>query len=108
VVASLPFAPEVVLPAVHHFIHTLQLHDHHPYGFKASFNQSYVDKPGMALEGWVSPYFFGLNLGPILLMVENYRSGLPWQLMRGCRYIIDGLRRAGFSGGWLDTDRHTR
>jgi hypothetical protein len=33
---------------------------------------------------------------------------MPWQLMRGCRYIIDGLRRAGFSGGWLDTDRHTR
>jgi hypothetical protein len=108
VVASLPFAPEIVLPTVHHFIHTLQLHDHHPYGFKASFNQSYVDKPGMVLDGWVSPYFFGLNLGPIVLMVENHRSGLPWQLMRGCRYIVDGLRRAGFSGGWLEADRHTR
>ncbi len=46
VVASLPFAPEIVLPTVHHFIHTLQLHDAHPYGFRASFNQTWVDKPG--------------------------------------------------------------
>ena len=102
VVASLPFAPEVVLPTVHHFMHTLQLHDHHPYGFKASFNQTYVDKPGEVLSGWVSPYFYGLNLGPILLMVENHRSGMLWKLMRGCQPIIDGLRRAGFSGGWLE------
>ena len=104
VVASLPFAPEVVLPTVHHFIHTLQLHDDHPYGFKASFNQTYVDKPGLALSGWVSPYFYGLNLGPILLMVENHRSGMLWKLMRGCQPVVDGLRRAGFSGGWLDGD----
>src|SRR6185312_3835078 len=85
VAASLPFAPEVVLPTLHHFIHNLQLHGHHPYGFKASFNQTYVDKPGLAFEGWVSPYFFGLNLAPILLMVENYRSGMLWKLLRSCR-----------------------
>jgi hypothetical protein len=108
VVASLPFAPEIVLPTVHHFIHTLQLHDAHPYGFKASFNQTWVDKPGQPLDGWVSPYCFGLNLGPIVLMVENHRSGMPWELMRGCCWIVDGLRRAGFGGGWLDADRHTR
>jgi len=34
-------------------------------------------------------------------MIENYRSGFLWQLMRGCPYIIAGLRRAGFAGGWL-------
>ena len=33
--------------------------------------------------------------------IENYRNGFVWQLMRGCRYIADGLRRAGFTGGWL-------
>lgn len=103
VVASLPFAPEIVLPTVHHFIHTLQLHDDHPYGFKASFNRTYVDKPGLPFDGWVSPFFFGLDQGPIVLMVENHRSGMPWQWMRGCRWIVDGLRRAGFAGGWLDT-----
>jgi hypothetical protein len=109
VVASLPFAPDIVLPAIHHYIHVLQLHDKHPYGFRAAFNQSIdesfnrtycnIERPTC---GWVSPYHFGLNVGPIVLMVENYRSGLVWQLMRGCRYISDGLRRAGFEGGWLD------
>jgi hypothetical protein len=34
-------------------------------------------------------------------MVENYRSGLVWDIMRRCPYIIAGLRRAGFAGGWL-------
>lgn len=99
VVASLPFAPEIVLPTLHYFIHTLALHDKHPYGFEASFNPSWG---GDAACGWVSPYFFGINTGPILLMVENQRSGLLWKLLRGCRYIVDGLRAAGFSGGWLD------
>jgi hypothetical protein len=104
VVASLPFAPEVVLPTVHHFIHTLQLHDHHPYGFKASFNQTFADPSAAVPGGWISPYFFGLNLGPILLMVENHRTGMLWKLLRGCQPVLAGLRRAGFSGGWLDGD----
>lgn len=102
VVASLPFAPEIVLPTVHHFIHTLQLHDKHPYGFKASINQTWPAEPGQSFDGWTSPYFFGLNLGPLLLMVENHRSGMLWDLMRGSRWIVDGLRRAGFTGGWLE------
>ncbi|WP_266160626.1 glucoamylase family protein [Dyella silvatica] len=102
VVASLPFAPEIVLPTVHHFIHTLQLHEHHPYGFKASFNQTWPEPAhGDASDGWVSPYFFGLDQGPIFLMVENHRSGMLWELMRSCRWIVDGLHRAGFEGGWL-------
>lgn len=103
VVASLPFAPEIVLPTVHHFIHSLQLHDQHPYGFKASFNKTWVNaSEDSAGEGWVSSCFFGLNLGPIVLMVENHRSGMLWELMRGCRWIVDGLHRAGFDGGWLN------
>ena len=34
-------------------------------------------------------------------MTENYRSGMLWKLMRNCPYIVAGLRRAGFTGGWL-------
>jgi hypothetical protein len=34
-------------------------------------------------------------------MVENYRSGLIWDIMRRCPAVITGLRRAGFTGGWL-------
>jgi hypothetical protein len=36
-----------------------------------------------------------------VVMIENYRSGLVWQLLRRCRPVVDGLRAAGFSGGWL-------
>ena len=100
VVASLPFAPEIVLPVIDHYIHTLQLHDCNRYGFKSTFNATYPGQPGSPC-GWVSPWHFGLNLGPIVLMIENHRSGMVWQLMRGCRWIVDGLRRADFSGGWL-------
>ena len=106
VVASLPFAPEVVLPTIHHFVHTLQLHDQHQYGFKATFNPTWDGAPGSP-NGWVSPWHYGLNLGPILLMIENQLSGLPWRLMRGCPYVVDGLHRAGFSGGWLGAPNHS-
>ncbi|HUF46839.1 MAG TPA: glucoamylase family protein, partial [Vicinamibacterales bacterium] len=51
--------------------------------------------------GWVSPWNFGLNQGPIVLMIENQRTGLIWRLVRQCPYIVQGLRRAGFRGGWL-------
>lgn len=95
VVASLPFAPDIVLPTVHHFVHTLQLHERHRYGFKASFNQTCDLDSKDSLCGWESPYFFGLDQGPILLMVENHCSGMLWELMRDCRWISDGLRRAG-------------
>jgi hypothetical protein len=44
---------------------------------------------------------FGNDQGPIVLMVENYRSGLVWDIMRRCPAVIAGLRRAGLTGGWL-------
>jgi hypothetical protein len=51
---------------------------------------------------WVTPYYFGIDQGPVALMIENHRSGLIWDVMRRCPYIIAGLRRAGFTGGWLN------
>jgi hypothetical protein len=100
VVASLPFAPEIVLPAIDHFIHRLELKEFNSYGFKATFNATYPGRTGGA-SGWVSPWHYGLNQGPIVLMIENYRSGLFWRLTRKCSYICSGLRRAGFTGAWL-------
>ena len=97
VVASLPFAPEIVLPAIDYFIDELKLHDINPYGFRATINPTYADKPGHA-AGWISPWHFGINQGPVVLMIENYRSGMLWALMRECPYVIDGLKRAGFGG----------
>jgi len=100
VVASLPFAPEIVLPTIDHCIHRAKLTELNLYGFKASFNPTYPVKGGNR-NGWVSPWHYGLNQGPIVLMIENYRNGLLWHVMRNCPYLATGLRRAGFSGGWL-------
>jgi len=101
VLASLPFAPDIVLPAVEFFIREAKLKNPDVYGFKASFNPTHLGRDGGPNSWWISPRHFGLNQGPIVLMIENYRSELPWRLMRGCSYIRNGLRQAGFTGGWL-------
>ena len=100
VAASLPFAPEIVLPTIWH------LQDAYPqlvgeYCFRCSFNLTFPTEHDDGGGGWASPHHFGINLGPVVLMCENHRSGLPWRLMRECPYVADGLRRAGFSRGWL-------
>ena len=101
VVASLPFAPEIVIDTVRHAIERLQLKGHSPYGFDASFNSTYPETSRNP-HGWVSPWIFGLNQGPIILMIENFQSGLIWKTIRRCSYIAAGLRAASFRGGWLD------
>jgi len=99
VVASLPFAPEIVLSVLKWF-DDIKLTRDSPYGFKATFNPTYPSESGQA-PYWVSPWHCGLNQGPIVLMIENFRTGLLWRLMRQCSYLVNGLRRAGFTGGWL-------
>jgi hypothetical protein len=100
VVASLPFAPEIVLPTLDYCINKIKLTENNLYGFKATFNLTYPAKSDHP-AGWVSPWHYGLNEGPVILMIENYRTGLLWRLMRDCPYIVNGLLRAGFDGGWL-------
>lgn len=99
VATSLPFAPEIVVPTIEHF-RDIDLDPTDPYGFKATFNLTFPEKSS-GRQGWISKYHFGINQGPIVLMIENYRSGLLWRLMRNCPYVVSGLRRAGFKGGWL-------
>jgi hypothetical protein len=102
VAGSLPFAPEVVLPSLK------RINQDYPemrskYGFRCSYNPTFTST-NRKRKGWVSKGYYGLDQGPIVMMIENYRSGLLWQLMRQCPYIINGLRRAGFKGGWLETN----
>ena len=99
VVASLPFAPEVVLPTIRH-LNELRLAEGNPYSFRATFNPTYPHKGGRPY-GWVTRWHFALNQGPIVMMIENYRTNFLWRLMQRCSYIVSGLRRAGFSKGWL-------
>jgi len=57
---------------------------------------------GSAGQGaWVSAGHFGLDQGIVVMMIENHRSQLIWRMMRDCPYVVTGLRRAGFRGGWL-------
>jgi len=102
VVASLPFAPEIVIDTIRHAIERLNLRDPRLYGFDASYNPTYPER-GRNPYGWVSPWRFGLNQGPIVLMIENFYSECIWKIIRECPYIVDGLRRAGFRDGWLDS-----
>jgi hypothetical protein len=104
VVASLPFAPEIVIDTVRHAIERLNLKGRSQYGFDASFNPTFP-ATSRNQHGWVSPWIFGLNQGPIILMIENFQSELIWKSVRECRYIVEGLRRAGFRDGWLDNER---
>jgi len=97
-IASLPFAPELVMPTIRYLAEETYDVDN-PFGFYASFNPTLHQRDGDL--GWLSPWHVGLNQGPIVLMIENYHNELIWRLMRGCPYIRRGLTRAGFSGGWL-------
>ena len=97
VAASLPFAPEIVLPTLMHCERAYP-HMENEYGLVCSFNPTF---PVASKHGWISQDHFALDQGPVILMIENYRSGLIWRLLRRNPYIVAGLRRAGFSGGWL-------
>jgi hypothetical protein len=99
VAASLPFAPEIVLPTLAAFVET------YPkmvskYGLVCSFNPTLTD-PADRSSIWISGGHYAIDQGPVALMIENYRSGLIWRLMRRSPTIVRGLRRAGFGGGWL-------
>ena len=95
--ASLPFAPEIAFRAARSM---LARHPEIASGdrFASSFNPSEPDLDGRA---WVSPGHFGLDQGIVAMMIENYRTELIWRLMRNCSYLVTGLKRAGFRGGWL-------
>lgn len=98
VVASLPFAPEIVLPTIE------CIDERHPemiseYGFRCSFNPTFTGDAER--DGWVSKGYYGIDQGPIVLMIENAISGLTWKLTKRCPYFVEGLRRTGFRGGWL-------
>jgi len=121
-ISSLPFAPEIVLPATLELYHRFGSSIYSVYGFIDAFNasihspadagQSHEHVPDTSLRGegqqyagWVDRDYVGIDEGPILAMIENYRSNLVWRVMRNGPYLRQGLERAGFSGGWLAQDQ---
>ena len=95
--ASLPFAPRIVLRAVREMCRRFpEMLSAGQYA--SGFNPSLAAGGGPA---WVSPGKIGLDQGIVLMMIENHRTEMIWKLMRGCPHIRNGLRRTGFRGGWL-------
>jgi len=105
---SIAFAPDIVVPAAR------AMHDrygsaiYNQYGFLDSFNPTLAGTHAPITKGrivpgtgWVDDDYLGIDQGPIVAMIENWRSGLVWQTMRRSPHIRRGLRRAGFTGGWL-------
>ena len=107
VLGSLPFAPEVVIPAAQTMYKQYGRHIYGKYGFVDAFNPSFdYDVPlrhGRRVRGvgWVDTEYLGIDQGPIISMIENYRSELIWSVMKRNEYVLRGLKRAGFEGGWL-------
>jgi hypothetical protein len=94
--ATLPFADRVALTGTRRLLEAYPqvcLQDR----FSSGFNPTLCDDTG----GWLSEGWYGLDQGLLVMMIENYRTGLIWEINRRCGYVRDGLRRAGFDGGWL-------
>ena len=92
--SSIAFTPDISLAA----IETMQKYPgvYREYGFADAFNPTFNN-------GWVDIDYLGIDQGPIIAMIENYRSGLVWNTMKKNPHIVQGLKRAGFTGGWLDS-----
>ena len=105
--SSIVFAPEIVLPALVAMRQRLGAHIYDRYGFH-SFNQSFdfPDVPNLQGRvvpgfGWVDTDYLGIEQGPLLEMLANYRGEQVWKPMRASVHLRRGLQRAGFQGGWL-------
>ncbi|AWI57901.1 glucoamylase family protein [Sinorhizobium fredii] len=95
--AGLPFAPDDCLDSLSHLLahYPALLRDGRlPGGFNPSL-------PGGGREGWVDDRIVGLDQGLAVMMIENWRSGLVWEITRSIPAFSRGLKRAGFEGGWL-------
>lgn len=107
-IGSIAFAPNLVLPAINAMYQRYGKWLYSEYGFVDAFNPTFrLDtklRSGHVVpnEGWFDNEYLGIDQGPILLMIENYRTGFVWKVMRRNPYIRRGLERAGFTGGWLD------
>ena len=104
---AVPFAPEVTIPALLAMRTTYGNHLFSTYGFLDAFNPTFTavgrQQSGSVdpALGWFDVDYLGIDQGPIVLMIENYRTGFVWTVMKRNPHIVQGLKKAGFTGGWL-------
>ena len=97
---SIPFAPEICIPALIEMKDLYGEKIYGKYGFKDAFNLTITNQNNT--KGWFDNDYLGIDQGPIVIQIENYKSGLVWNVMKKNKYIVNGLRKAGFSGSWLN------
>ena len=93
--ASIPFTPDLSTAAIAEMQRRYGSSLYREYGFADAFNPTFR-------SGWFDADYLGIDQGPIIAMIENYRSGLVWEKMKKNPHVVRGLRRAGFTGGWLE------
>lgn len=87
--SSMPYTPEESLRALKYFYYELNELLWGPAGFYDAFS--------LEGENWVAPYYLAIDQGPIIVMIENYRSGLIWDLFMGAPEIQEGLDKLDFT-----------
>jgi hypothetical protein len=85
--SSFPYAPEYCMQALRHFYGKLGDRIWGEYGFKDAFSETH---------NWVAESYLAIDQGPIIIMIENYRTGLLWDLFMSCPEVQDGLKKLGF------------
>jgi hypothetical protein len=109
--ASIAFEPGLVLDGLSAMKRRFGSAIYGQYGFLDSFNPTLTEAPpggGMRHgrlvpeTGWVDVDYLGIDQGPIVAMIANHRNELIWRAMRRSPPLVAGLKRAGFTGGWLD------
>jgi hypothetical protein len=90
--SAFPYTPEYSMKALKHFYYDLGDKIWGEYGFVDAFNES---------KNWYAKSYLAIDEGPIIVMIENYRSGLLWKLFTSCPEIKNGLRKLGFQAPYL-------
>ncbi len=90
--ASMPYTPKESLAALRYFYESLGDKIFGEYGFTDSFNQT---------RNWYAGSYLAINQGITILMIENYRTGLLWNLFMKDPDVTNGLLKLGFKSPWL-------
>jgi hypothetical protein len=86
--SAFPYTPEYSMQALKHFYYKLGDKIWSKYGFTDAFNET---------QNWYAKSHLAIDQGPIIVMIENYRSGLLWKLFMSCPEIQNGLKKLGFT-----------
>lgn len=100
---SFPFTPDESEKCLENMWNTHQSKLIGEFGFKDAFNLTYKDEKYP--DGWYDIDYLGIDQGPIILQIQNHENELIWNVMKKNPYIIAGLKKAGFTGGWLEINK---